>query len=261
MTDICATGAFAHAQSQPQPAVVLVHPQMGENIGMVARAMWNCGLTDLRLVAPRDGWPNPSAVAPSAGAVQVIESAKTYATTADAIADLHRVYATTARPRGMNQPVLTPAQWAETMPALHRQNHRVGVLFGGERAGLSNDDVALCNAVIEVPLNPAYKALNLAQAVLVLAYEWFQATAPLNGEADSPANKSSDDPMATASEVDFLLQTLNSHLHQGGFFRTPQMEPTVTRNIRTLFNRAHLSKQDVNTLHGIIKCLLRHGGR
>ena len=166
--------SFVQAQQTSQPAIILVNPQMGENIGMVARAMWNCGLTDLRLVSPRDGWPNASAVATSAGAVQVIDCAKIYETTTDAISDLNLVYATTSRPRGMVHPVVTPAQSAKDMrQSITQRNQSVGVLFGGERAGLNNDDVALCNTIIEVPLNPVYKSLNLAQAVLWLL-ELFQ---------------------------------------------------------------------------------------
>lgn len=246
----------------PQPAIILVHPQMGENIGMVARAMWNCGLTDLRLVAPRDGWPNPSAVAPSAGATHVVENATVYETTAHAIADLNTVYATTARPRGMDIKTQSPNQSARHMVNTMAQGGTVGVLFGGERAGLGNDDVALAHTIIEVPLNPTYKSLNLSQAVLLVAYEWFQCvqqTAPNSSSfpnVSTPEN--TENPPATAGEVDYLVDRLTAELQQGGFFRTAEMEPTVTRNIRNLFNRADLRKQDINTLHGIIKCLVQY---
>src|SRR5215470_5132174 len=157
------------------PAIILVEPQLGENIGTAARAMMNCGLGELRLVRPRDGWPNPKALAAASGADEVIQNARLFDSTAAAIADLHRVYGTTARHRGMVKPVVTPRQGALEMRAAEARGERVGVLFGPERTGLVNDDIPLADAVLQVPLNPAFSSLNLGQAVLIVAYEWFQS--------------------------------------------------------------------------------------
>ena len=221
---------------------------------MVARAMWNCGLTDLRLVSPRDGWPNPSAVDTSAGAVEVIENVTVYETTQDAIADLNTVYATTGRPRGMTHNIVTPVQSAREMHENIGQGGTVGVLFGGERSGLDNDDVSLATSIIEVPLNDSYKSLNLAQAVLLVAYEWFQ----LGSDAPAKVLSCNETEPATMEQVDFFVEKLVTELRNGGFFRTDEMEPTVHRNIRNMFNRGQLTKQEVNTLHGIVKCLVQY---
>lgn len=154
------------------PAIVLVEPQLGENIGACARAMLNCGLTDMRLVNPRDGWPNPAAEAMAAGAIQVLETARVYPTTAEACADLTYVLATTARPRGVTKQALVPRAAAAQLRARIDADQPAGVLFGPERAGLVNEDVTLADAVITVPLNPGFSSLNLAQAVLLVGYEW-----------------------------------------------------------------------------------------
>ena len=163
------------------PAIILVDPQLGENIGMVARAMLNCGLSELRLVRPRDGWPNPAAQSAASGADRVLDAARHFPTTLEAVADLHLVYAATARPRDMVKPVVVPQRAAAEIRAAADRGCAAGVLFGPERAGLVNDDVALADAVLEVPLSPAFASLNLAQAVLLLGYEWYQA------EAKAPA--------------------------------------------------------------------------
>ena len=244
---------FTHAQQIPQPAIILVGPQMGENIGMVARAMWNCGLTDLRLVAPRDGWPNPAAVDTSAGAVDVIDNARLFDNTESAIADLHTVYATTGRPRGMTHHVVTAKQSAHEMHTAIAQGKNVGVLFGAERTGLENHHVSLATHIIEIPLNDVYKSLNLAQAVLVVAYEWFQY-------GDKTAERifaTGDTEPATMAEVDFFVDKLMAELQGRDFFRAPELEPIVHRNIRNMFNRSTLTKQEVKTLHGIIKTLIK----
>jgi tRNA/rRNA methyltransferase len=157
------------------PAIILVEPQLGENIGTAARAMLNCGLVDLRLVRPRDGWPNRKAVAAASGADAVIENVRLFDSTAEAVADLSRVYATTARHRGQIKPVVTPRQAATEMRAALGRGEKTGVLFGPERTGLHNDDIPLADTVLQVPLNPAFSSLNLAQAVLLIGYEWFQA--------------------------------------------------------------------------------------
>lgn len=236
---------------QGGPAIILVRPQLGQNIGMVARAMLNCGLTELRLVAPRDGWPNPDAEASAAGATEVLENAKVFPTTADAVADLQRVYATTARTRDMTNIVETPRQAAGGMKTAVASGQSVGVQFGPERAGLKNDDIALADTVIEVPLNPAFSSLNLAQAVLLIGYEWFQAS------DTSPAREmiTAGNRVATKGELVNFFVRLEKSLEESGFLHPPEKTPIMVRNIRNMFQRADLTEQEVNTLHGIISAL------
>jgi tRNA/rRNA methyltransferase len=233
------------------PAVVLVDPQLGENIGMVARAMLNCGLGELRLVRPRDGWPNPAAESAAAGADQVLAQAKLFETTAEAVADLQCVYAATARPRGMLKTVVTPRQAAAELRAALGQGVRAGVLFGPERCGLVNDDVALADAVLSVPLNPAFASLNLAQAVFVMGYEW------LLGEMEMPGGEL---PMgatrpATKAELIGFFERLEAALDEAGFLQPVEKRPIMVRNLRNLFQRAALTEQEVRTLHGIVTAL------
>jgi tRNA/rRNA methyltransferase len=239
------------------PAVVLVDPQLGENIGAAARAMLNCGLTDLRLVRPRDGWPNDKAAASASGADSVIEGARLFDTTADAIADLRRVYAATARQRDMVQPVTTPRQAAGEMRDAMARDERCGVLFGPERSGLVNDDVALADTMLAVPLNPAYASLNLAQAVLLVGYEWYQAVDTTPGRFLAAG----DDAPAAKAELIGLFEHLERELDACGFLRNEEMRPTIVRNIRNLFQRAGLIDQEVRTLRGIITCLTERRGR
>lgn len=235
------------------PAVVLVEPQLGENIGMVARAMLNFGLTDLRLVRPRESWPNDKAVAASSGASPVIQGARLYDTTRHAVADLSRVYATTARSRAMTKRIVTPRQAATELvdPATPRGGS--GILFGKESKGLHNDDVALADAVIMAPLNPSFSSLNLAMAVLLVGYEWFQATisTPLSAVAmpreTRPARK---------EEMMGLFEHLEAELDACGFLRVTEKRPIMVRNLRSLFGRAQLTEQEVRTLRGIITCLV-----
>ncbi len=238
-----------------QPVIILVVPQMGENIGMVARAMLNCGLTELRLVNPRDGWPSQSAIDTSAGAVEVIEGAALYETTEDAVADLQFVYATTGRRRDMVGLVTTPRGAVKEMQAKIHQGSRCGILFGGERSGLNNDDVALAGTIINVPLNPDFNSLNLAQAVLLLAYEWFQ----LEDETLENQLETNDSVPVSQAEFTNFLARLEKGLDQGGFFRSPSMRPTVMRNIRNLFQRAQMTEQEVRTFHGMMVALKRAG--
>jgi tRNA/rRNA methyltransferase len=234
------------------PAVILVEPQLGENIGMVARAMLNCGLTDLRLVRPRDGWPNSMAVKAAAGADAVLEAARVYQETAEAAADLHRLYATTARPRGMVKPLASPREAALEMREASTRGERVGLIFGGEKAGLSNQDVAYADVVVEVPLNPRFRSLNLAQAVLVLGYEWFQA-----GEDSAlPQPGSGLAPPAEKAQFDNFFDRLVAILDQEGFFYPPEKRPGMIRSLRNLFSRMSPSDQDLRTLHGIVSALL-----
>lgn len=232
------------------PAIVLVEPQLGENIGACARAMLNCGLTDLRLVNPRDGWPNPAAEAMAAGAIQVLEFARVYSTTAEACADLTYVLATTARPRGVTKEALVPRAAAAQLRRRVDAGQPAGVLFGPERAGLVNEDVTLADAVITVPLNPGFSSLTLAQAVLLVGYEWFQS-----GDETPDVQMMSESPPAPVETREFFFTRLEAELDDAGFFYPEHLEPTMKRNLRTLFTRAGMSDQEVQSLHGVIKAL------
>ena len=227
------------------PSIILVNPQMGENIGSAARAMLNFGLTDLRIVNPRDGWPSAKARTMSSGALQKMPPVQVFENTADAIADLHHVYATTARSRDMVKPVLTANDAASDMRT--RINQKTGILFGGERAGLDNDDVALAHTIITIPANPDFTSINLGQAVLLTAYEWFQA-----GVSEQP----SDNIPAPHKDLDEMLTRLENELDSRGFFRSDDMKPTTARNIRSMFSRSDLTDQEVRTFHGIISALI-----
>lgn len=213
--------------------------------------MLNCGLTDLRLVQPRDGWPNPKAGAMASGATLVLDAARVFETTAEACADLTYVLATTARNRDMLKPALTPRAAAGELRARLAAGQRAGVLFGPERAGLVNDDVTLADAVLSVPLNPAFSSLNLAQAVLLVGYEWYQS-----GDA-TPQVALMDDtaPPATVATREFFLGRLEALLDEAGFFYPEAIGPSMKRNLRTLFTRAGMSDQEVQTLHGAIRAL------
>ena len=239
------------------PAVILVDPQLGENIGMCARAMLNCGLTELRLVRPRDGWPNEAAVKAASGADGILAEARLFETTAAAVADLQRVYATTARLRDMEKPLLTPRAAAAELRAAEVGGERAGVLFGPERAGLVNDDVALADAAINVPLNPAFSSLNLAQSVLLIGYEWFQAA------VEAPPARLTRPGTETASKAELVnfFGRLEQALDETGFLVPVEKRPVMVRNIRNLFTRAELTAQEVQTLHGILSALRKGGGR
>jgi tRNA/rRNA methyltransferase len=243
----------------PGPAVILIHPQLGENIGMVARAMLNCGLTELRLVGPRDPWPNPTAEAAASGALEVIDNARLFDSTEAAIADLQRVFATTARPRDMVTNVVTPAEAARDLRAELAAGHKCGLLFGPERAGLVNDDIALADTVLSVPLNPAFSSLNLAQAVLLVGHAWFLAgddTAPRKLETGGA-------PPASKAEMVNFFERLETALDDTGFLFPPEKRPNMVRNLRNMFHRMTPTQSEVNTLHGVVVALLhgRHGKR
>ena len=238
------------------PAVILVDPQLGENIGMCARAMLNCGLTELRLVRPRDGWPSEAAVSAASGADGILADARLFDTTVEAVADLQRVLATTARLRDMEKPLLTPRAAAAELRTAQAAGTAAGVLFGPERAGLVNDDVALADAAISVPLNPAFSSLNLAQSVLLIGYEWYQAGAE---ELPERLTRAGTAPAGKAELLNFF-ERLEQALDETGFLRPAEKRPTMVRNIRNLFARAELTEQEVQTLHGIVSAL-RKGGR
>lgn len=247
-------------QGAPTPAVILVRPQLAENVGTSARAMLNCGLTDLRLVAPRENWLSDKAIAASSGAHAVLESARAFDSTEAAIADLHRVYATTGRNRFMVKPVVTPRQAATELRGHIARGLGCGILFGPERTGLENDDVALADVVVTVPLNPDFASLNLAQSVLLLAYEWFQSGDP----AEPRAMTKGAAPVADKAQLLGFFQHLERELDDCGFFRVAEKRPNMVRNIRNMFERAALTLQEVRTLHGIVHELVtfrhRKGG-
>ncbi|WP_342361555.1 RNA methyltransferase [Terrarubrum flagellatum] len=232
---------------RPGPAIVLVQPQMGENIGMAARAMANFGLSDLRLVAPRDGWPNPKAVGAAAGADHIIGGASVHRTVQDATADRGFVWATTARARGQGKRIVLPAE-AMTEAA---QAQRHAILFGPERAGLSSDDVSLADAIITFPVDEALPSLNLAQAVLLVAYEWRRHA---HGQTAPFAQPYSQEPADRAS-VHSLFDYLESELDQSGYFLPANKRPIMVRNLRNILHRIGMTEQDARTLRGVLVAL------
>ncbi len=238
------------------PAVILVEPQLAENIGTTSRAMYNCGLTDLRLVRPRQDWLSPKAIAASSGALNVLESAHPYETTEDAIADLEFVAATTARPRDNVKPVWTPRHASSELVARAEANIKLGILYGREKSGLKNEDVSLADVIIEAPLNPAYSSLNLAQAVLVVSYEWFQAAQ----SSDAVTMQYRETRPATKEELTLLFEHLEHELDDCGFLRVEEKRPSMILAIRAILQRAALTEQEVRTLHGIVT-ELRYGQR
>ena len=232
------------------PAVILVRPQLGENIGAAARAMMNCGLTDLRLVAPRDGWPNPAAMPMAAGGGQIIEQAKVFDDVGAATHDIGFLAALSARRRDMPVRHADPRQLAGD---ILQQTCQSALMFGPEASGLDNDEVVLADCLVTAPLNPDYPSLNLAQAVLLLAWEWrVAALADLDSVSKSD---NSDDDAASIKERDYFFQRLETTLDDSGFFSSAEMAPAVKRNIRALINRAAPSRQEISTLHGIIQAL------
>ncbi len=239
------------APLQGGPAIILVDPQMGENIGATARAMYNFGLVDLRIVRPRDGWPNSRAIANASGATAVIDRVRTFDDVTEAIADLHHVFAATARPRDMVKEVMTPARAAKTIRQNQVDDIRSGVLLGGERAGLSNDDLVCAKTIITIPTNPAFASLNLAQAALLLAYEWFRLS------DDTPEAFISDFETrpANSHEMNGLFEHLEKELFDSGFLYPPEKTPAMIRNIRNMLHRANFTEQDVRTLRGMIVSL------
>jgi tRNA/rRNA methyltransferase len=239
-----------------EPAIILTRPQMGENIGAAARAMLNFGLTDLRLVAPRDGWPNPRAVAMASGAAgQVLDRARVFPTLAEAMADIDYAYATTARGRELTKPVLTPATAMTDGRDRVGQGQRIAVIFGPERAGLENDDVARANAIVTVPVNPDFASLNLAQAVLLTGYEWARETLPAQ---PAPHGRRPDgEAPATRIEIEKLADHWEERLSDAGFFFPPEKAPAMKLTLRNLWSRLPLTRADTRIFHGMLRQLLR----
>ena len=235
------------------PAVILVRPQLAVNIGMCARAMANFGLSDLRLVNPRDGWPRTGALrkgayAAAAGAVHLLESAKLYDTLEEAIADLNYVWATTARERGQGKRVEGPVVAMAETKALMDTGGRAGILFGAERTGLDSDEIAIADSIITFPVNPAYASLNLAQAVLLCGYEWFRAA-----HGDGPRFVTPERSVPAPREmVVAFFDFFESKLDENGFFRPANKKPNMQRNLRNMIHRMELTEQDVRTLWGAV---------
>jgi tRNA/rRNA methyltransferase len=230
------------------PVVVLVRPQLADNIGACARAMGNGGLFELRLVAPRDGWPQEKAWRNSSGADRILDSATVHDSVADAVADLHRVLATCPRPRHIIKPVLTARGAAAELRAVASRDLRAGVLFGPERAGLDNDDMAHADALVRFPLNPGFMSLNLAQAVMIMAYEWWTA------EDETPPRElmTNETQVATKARLEGFLTHLTAELDASGFLRNLPKRPGMVRNIRHFFERGEVTEQEIRTLHGIV---------
>jgi TrmH family RNA methyltransferase len=230
------------------PVVILVRPQLADNIGACARAMANGGLFHLRLVAPRDGWPQHKAWRNSSGAHRILDCVTVYVSVADAVADLHHVFATCPRPRHIVKPVLTARGAAAELREICTRDLRAGVMFGPERAGLDNDDMAHADALVRYPLNPAFMSLNLAQAVMVFAYEWWMAT-----EATPPRElMTNETQVATKAELENFLTHLVDQLDACGFLRNAPKRPGMVRNIRHFFQRGEVTEQELRTLHGIV---------
>lgn len=235
------------------PAVILVRPQLAVNIGMCARAMANFGLSDLRLVSPREGWPRTGAYrkgayAAAAGAVHLLEQARVFDSVEDAVRDLNFVWATTARERGQQKRVEVPEVALAETAARVQAGERHGIMFGPERTGLDNDDIALASAVLTFPVNPAYGSLNLAQAVLLCGYEYFKAR---QGGA-IPFEIVEKSPPAQREMIVAFFEFVESKLDDAGFFRPASKRPVMQRNLRNMFHRMNLTQQDVRTLWGAV---------
>jgi tRNA/rRNA methyltransferase len=231
----------------PKPVIVLVRPQLGQNIGKSARAMLNFGLTEMRLVAPRDGWPNPDAGPAASGADVVLEQARLFDTVEEAVADCAFVYASTVRRRDLVMPVIDPGEMANRIAA---SNQRSAILFGPERSGLETEEVALADAIVTVPINPDFASLNLAQAVILLAYEWSRRASLAQPPAKDP------EPRAPHGELDGLIAQLDDALAGKGYFHPPSRTRATRNTIRTIFAKTQWSSREVKAVRGIIRALV-----
>ncbi|WP_294610457.1 RNA methyltransferase [uncultured Roseovarius sp.] len=238
---------------RPQPAFVLVRPQMGENIGAAARAMWNFGLDRMRVVAPRDGWPNQKAVAMASGAGRLLDEAQLVDTTSAAVSDCNFVFATTARARGLTKPVVSPERAMQIAAERIAAGEKVAVLFGPERAGLENDDIARANAIINVPVNPEFASLNLAQCVLLTAYEWQRAASEITPERVDMAKAH----WAEQIEIEKLGDHYEAQLAEAGFFFPEHKAESMKVNLRNMWSRMPLTGADVQMLHGVLRQMVR----
>jgi tRNA/rRNA methyltransferase len=242
------------ATGELAPVIILVRPQLGENIGMAARAMLNCGLSEMRLVAPRDGWPNDKARRAASGADVVLDNAEVFDSVAEAVTGLQRVVATTARTRELVQRIVTARRASADMRGWIASGERVGILFGPERTGLENDDAVHADTALTIPLNPQFSSLNVAQAVLLVSYEWMTS-----GDT-SPEERMSEHATrpATKDELQNLFDHLDRALDQSGFLRHKAMRPAMVNNLRALLQRATMTEQEVRTFHGVIKFLSKN---
>jgi tRNA/rRNA methyltransferase len=250
------TSADVPVADRVPPVFVLVRPQMGENIGGAARAMLNFGLERLRVVDPRDGWPNPKAVAMASGAGRLLDKAGPYADVQAAIGDCDYVFATTARGRELTKPVMTPEAAMAQARGMIAAGKKVGFMFGPERAGLENEDLVQANAIITVPVNPEFPSLNLAQCVLLLGYEWQRQT----GEASAEEMVFNRTDFATRIEVEKLGDHFEEKLEEAGFFHPAAKVPGMKLSLRNMWSRLGLTKAEVATLHGMLRQIVRHFG-
>lgn len=232
----------------PSPIVILVRPQMAENIGSVARCMANGGLFHLRLVAPRDGWPQERAWRLASGADRILDAATVHDTVASAVADLHRVFATCPRPRHVVIPVMTARGAATALREIEGRGLRTGILFGPERAGLDAEDLAQADTLVRYPLNPAFDSLNLAQAVMVMAYEWWTAA----DQTPATQLETHGTKVASKGDLEQFLIHLVDQLDACGFLRNAPKRPGMVRNVRHLFERGEITEQELRTMHGIV---------
>jgi len=230
-----------------KPIIVLVRPQLGQNIGKAARAMLNFGLTELRLVAPRDGWPNPEAGPAASGADIVLEKAQVFATTQEAIADCSTVFASTVRRRDLIMPVVGPEAMSDRIAA---SAERSAILFWPERSGLETEEVALAHAIVTVPINPKFASLNLAQAVILLAYEWSKRSA-----LASPTIRDLE-PAAPHGDLEGLITQLNDELDAKGYFHPPSRTKATKNTLRTIFTKTGWSSREVKAVRGVIRALV-----
>jgi tRNA/rRNA methyltransferase len=238
--------------AQLQPAFVLIRPQMGENIGAAARGMWNFGLDRMRIIDPRDGWPNQKAVAMASGAGRLLDEAQIFEDTAAAIADCDYVYATTARPRGLTKLVLTPEAAMQDARARIGQGQKVAVMFGPERAGMENDDIARANAIISVPVNPDFPSLNLAQCVLLTGYEWRREAVEVD-----PSRVDAVGDWAEQIEIEKLSDHYEERLREAGFFYPEHKAENMKMNLRNMWSRMPMTRADVQMLHGMMRQMVR----
>jgi len=257
MSDVSSSPPADPTPAHLPPCVILNEPQMAENIGAVARVMANFGLADLRLVRPRDGWPQERAWPSASGADWPLDNAKVFDTLEEAIADLKLVFATTARPRETRLPVLTPREAAVQLADDVAQDRKVGLLFGGERAGLETQDIALCQAIISIPIDARFRSLNLAQAVSINAYEWKMT---IDDRPWVKFEQNVEDP-ADQSSLLGLYGQLEDELEKAGFYHPPEKKPSMVRNLRVPLARARLTEQEVRTFRGVITALSRGRGR
>ena len=243
--------------ASPAPVVILDRPQLAENVGSAARAMANFGLSELRLVAPQGGWPQARAWALASGADWVLDQAQVYETVAEALTGLHMVQALTARPRETALPVIGPREASAAQLAALNRGERIGMLFGGERAGLETADIALTHAVVTLPVDAKHRSLNLAHAVAIMSYEW----GVVRPEGPQVRTFKPDPEPAPAETMAGFFTHLERELDAGGFFFPPENKPSMMRNLRVAFGRARLTDQEVRTMHGVVTALVQGRGR